>query len=91
MKLRRISRQSNVFAMRQRAQILLAWDSKLATGEIARVLQTDENQARRVIAESEIGLSSEADRCPAQGFIDIDARGGPATMHRSTLSAIATR
>jgi transposase len=51
MRLRRISRQSKVFALRQRAQILLASDSKVAAGEIARVLQTDENQVRRVIAE----------------------------------------
>jgi transposase len=50
-KLRRISRQSKVFALRQRAQILLASDSRSAAPEIARVLQTDENQVRRVIAE----------------------------------------
>jgi transposase len=51
MRLRRVSRQSKVFALRQRAQILLASDSQVAAGEIARVLQTDENQVRRVIAE----------------------------------------
>jgi predicted ArsR family transcriptional regulator len=51
MRLRTISRQSKVFALRQRAQIVLASDSKVAAGEIARVLQTDENQVRRVIAE----------------------------------------
>ena len=50
-RLRRISRQSKVFALRQRAQILLASDSQVAAPEIARVLQTDENQVRRVIAE----------------------------------------
>ena len=49
--MRRISRQSKVFALRQRAQILLASDSQVAAPEIARVLQTDENQVRRVIAE----------------------------------------
>jgi transposase len=50
-RLRRISRQSKVFALRQRAQIILASDSMVAAPEIARVLQTDENQVRRVIAE----------------------------------------
>lgn len=49
--MRRVSRQSKVFALRQRAQILLASDSQVAAPEIARVLQTDENQVRRVIAE----------------------------------------
>ena len=49
--MRRISRQSKVFALRQRAQIILASDSQVAAPEIARVLQTDENQVRRVIAE----------------------------------------
>jgi transposase len=50
-RLRRISRQSKVFALRQRAQILLASDARSTALEIARVLQTDENQVRRVIAE----------------------------------------
>ena len=50
-RLRRVSRQSKVFALRQRAQILLASDSQVPAPEIARVLQTDENQVRRVIAE----------------------------------------
>lgn len=50
-KLRRISRQSKVFALRQRAQIVLASDARSSAVEIARVLQTDENQVRRVIAE----------------------------------------
>ena len=50
-KLRRVSRQSKVFALRQRAQILLASDARSSAPEIARVLQTDENQVRRVIAE----------------------------------------
>jgi transposase len=50
-RLRRISRQSKVFALRQRAQIVLASDARSAAPEIARVLQTDENQVRRVIAE----------------------------------------
>ncbi len=50
-RLRRISRQSKVFALRQRAQILLASDARSSAPEIARVLQTDENQVRRVIQE----------------------------------------
>jgi transposase len=50
-KLRRISRQSKVFALRQRAQIVLASDARSSAPEIARVLQTDENQVRRVIVE----------------------------------------
>jgi transposase len=50
-RLRRVSRQSKVFALRQRAQIILASDSRVAAPEIARVLRTDENQVRRVIAE----------------------------------------
>jgi transposase len=50
-RLRRVSRQSKVFALRQRAQILLASDARSTAPEIARVLQTDENQVRRVIAE----------------------------------------
>jgi transposase len=50
-RLRRISRQSKVFALRQRAQIVLASDARSTAPEIARVLQTDENQVRRVIAE----------------------------------------
>ena len=56
-KLRRISRQSKVFALRQRAQIVLASDSQSTASEIARVLQTDENQVRRVIREfNEMGM-----------------------------------
>ena len=50
-RLRRISRQSKVFALRQRAQIVLASDAQSSASEIARVLQTDENQVRRVIRE----------------------------------------
>jgi transposase len=50
-RLRRISRQSKVFALRQRAQIILASDSEVAAAQIAQVLQTDENQVRRVITE----------------------------------------
>jgi transposase len=50
-RLRRISRQSKVFALRQPAQIILASDSEVAAAQIAQVLQTDENQVRRVIAE----------------------------------------
>jgi transposase len=46
-----MSRQSKVFALRQRAQIILASDSGVAAAQIALVLQTDENQVRRVIAE----------------------------------------
>jgi transposase len=55
LKLRRISRQSKVFALRQRAQIVLASDARSSAPEIARVLQTDENQVRRVIAEFNAG------------------------------------
>ena len=50
-RLRQMSRRSKVFALRQRAQIILASDSGVAAAQIARVLQTDENQVRRVIAE----------------------------------------
>ena len=50
-RLRRLSRQSKVFAIRQRAQVLLASDSGAAAPQIAQVLQTDENQVRRVISE----------------------------------------
>jgi transposase len=50
-RLRRMSRQSKVFAIRQRAQILLASDSGAAAAQIAQVLRTDENQVRRVIGE----------------------------------------
>ena len=50
-KLRRISRQSKVFALRQRAQMVLASDARSSAAEIARVLQSDENQVRRVIRE----------------------------------------
>jgi transposase len=50
-KLRRISRQSKVFALRQRAQIVLASDARSPAPQIARVLQTDENQVRQVIRE----------------------------------------
>lgn len=49
--LRRMSRQSKVFAVRQRAQIVLASDSTCSAPQIAQVLQTDENQVRRVIGE----------------------------------------
>jgi len=55
LKLRRISRQSKVFALRQRAQIVLASDARSSAPEIARVLQTDENQVRRVITEFNAG------------------------------------
>ena len=50
-RLRRTSRQSKVFALRQRAQILLASDAGSSAPEIARVFQTDENQVRRVIRD----------------------------------------
>src|SRR5205085_2504881 len=50
-RLRRVSRQSKVFALRQRAQIVLASDARSSAPEIARVLQTDENQVRRLIGE----------------------------------------
>jgi hypothetical protein len=49
---RRVSRQSKVFTLRRRAQILLASDARSSAPEIARVLQTDENQVRRVIASA---------------------------------------
>jgi hypothetical protein len=42
-KLRRLSRGSKVFAVRLRAQILLASDTRSSAPEIARVLRTDEN------------------------------------------------
>jgi hypothetical protein len=48
---RRVSRQSKIFALRQRAQILLASDSGQSAPQIASVLLSDENQVRRVIAE----------------------------------------
>lgn len=51
LRLRRVARHSKVFALRQRAQIVLASDARSSAGEIARVLQTDENQVRRVIRE----------------------------------------
>lgn len=58
-RLRRISRTSKVFALRQRAQILLASDARSSAAEIARVLQSDENQVRRVIREfNELGMAS---------------------------------
>ena len=58
-KLRRLSRSSKVFAVRQRAQILLASDTRVSAPEIARVLQTDENQVRRVIGEFNVdGMAS---------------------------------
>ena len=58
-KLRSVSRRSKVFALRQRAQILLASDAGSSAGEIARVLQTDENQVRRVIRDfNESGMES---------------------------------
>jgi hypothetical protein len=50
-RLRKMSRGSKVFALRQRAQILSASDSGVAAPQIAQVLQTDENQLRRVIGE----------------------------------------
>ena len=50
-RLRRLSRGSKVFAVRQRAQIVLASASGASAPQIAQVLQTDENQVRRVIAE----------------------------------------
>ena len=49
--LRRLSRQSKVFATRQRAQIVLASAMACPAGQIAQVLGTDENQVRRVIRD----------------------------------------
>jgi transposase len=58
-RLRRVSRQSKVFALRQRAQILLASDARSSAAEIARMLQTDENHVRRVIREfNQAGMAS---------------------------------
>jgi transposase len=50
-RLRQLSRRSKVFAIRQRAQIVLASASASSAPQIAQVLQTDESQVRRVIAE----------------------------------------
>jgi transposase len=48
-----------VFALRQRAQIVLASDARSTAVEIARVLGTDENQVRRVIWEFNVdGMAS---------------------------------
>jgi hypothetical protein len=83
-KLRRISRQSKVFALRQRAQILLASDSRSSAGEIARVLQTDENEVRRVIRDfNEHGMDSLR---PPSG---AGARGGSTTRPVSLQGAPA--
>lgn len=58
-KLRNVSRRHKQFAIRQRAQILLASDARMAARQIAGVLQTDENQVRRVIREfNEDGMAS---------------------------------
>lgn len=74
LKLRRLSRQSKVFALRQRAQIVLASNAGSAASEIALVLQTDENQVRRVIRDfnadgkgSLLPQSRRASRSPAFG------------------------
>lgn len=50
-KLRRLSRRSKYFAIRQQAQILLASATGVAASQIATVLRTDEKQVRRVIRE----------------------------------------
>ncbi len=50
-KLRNLSRRSKHFAVRQRAQILLASATGVGAPQIAAVLRTDENQVRRVIRE----------------------------------------
>lgn len=50
-KLRSLSRRSKYFAIRQRAQILLASATGVAAAQIATMLRTDENQVRRVIRE----------------------------------------
>ena len=82
-KLRRISRQSKVFALRQRAQIVLASDARSSAVEIARVLQTDENQVRRVIAEFNAdGMASLRPR------IGADARRG--SMMRPGRRSVAS-
>jgi hypothetical protein len=88
-RLRRMSPQSKVFALRQRAQILLASDSKVAAPEIARVLQTDESQVRRVNAEFNAD-GMESLRPPIGGGhprrVDDDARVGyPGYRSRPSL------
>jgi transposase len=50
-RLKRISRTAKQFARRQRALILLASATGMGPPQIARLVQTDENQVRRVIHE----------------------------------------
>lgn len=58
-RLRRLSRSSKVFAVRQRAQIVLASAAACSAPQISQVLQTDENQARRVIRDfNDDGMAS---------------------------------
>ena len=58
-RLKRLSRSAKHYATRQRAQILLASATLMSPPEIARALQTDESQVRKVIHEfNECGLES---------------------------------
>ncbi len=58
-RLQRISRTSKQFALRQRAAILLGSASGMSPAALAKTLQTDENQVRRVINEfNERGFES---------------------------------
>jgi transposase len=50
-RLKRLSRQSKLASTRQRALILLASNTLMSPPEIARALQTDESQVRKVIHE----------------------------------------
>jgi transposase len=57
--LKRISRTATQFARRQRALILLASATGMGPPQIARLVQTDESQVRRVIHEfNTLGLES---------------------------------
>lgn len=58
-RLRSLSRRHKQFAIRQRAQILLASATGMAAPQIAQALLSDENQVRRVIREfNEDGMAS---------------------------------
>jgi transposase len=58
-RLKRISRQAKHYATRQRASIVLASATLMSPPEIARALQTDESQVRKVIHEfNDRGLDS---------------------------------
>lgn len=58
-RLKRLARRAKHYATRQRAQILLASATLMSPPEIARALQTDESQVRRVIHDfNERGFDS---------------------------------